>query len=199
MSCTRWTLLASPSDAHPRLLEGLAKVAARAFKAELLELGSPLTPEILDSVLGFLLEADALHMVGRALLNRSFPTLPLSSSKVSLAIAATTEDSDCSPRLNQPGAEDEWIIWLVDCLVETMCEASQMGDELTVRALIGLCTALGGNAFAGAVCGGASRSPQSQHDLSAVGQQGTPCHACLYTAGARCICTQTCSSILRLR
>jgi len=64
-------------------------------------------------------------------------------------------------RLNHPdrGAEAEWVVWLAKCLVETMCEASHIGDEVTVRALVDLCTALGGNKFAGAVCGGVSQSP----------------------------------------
>jgi len=98
-------------------------------------------------------------LVGQALLRRctNVPSLPC--LQTSLVIGALTGDSDSwSLWFSQADFEGRWLIWLVDSFVETMCEASAAGDESTVGALVALCVALGGDVFAGAVCGAVSQS-----------------------------------------
>jgi hypothetical protein len=143
-----------PLEAEAALVEGLAKVAARAFIAEFLQLGSQ--NDFLSSVLGFLLDADALHMVARNFLDTQLTISALPASHVSLAIAAANEDDSVDDWRDR--YDYQCTIWLADCLVESMSEAAHTGDEVTVRSLANLCDALGGAALTSAVCDAISRS-----------------------------------------
>jgi hypothetical protein len=167
------------ADPCPELLQALAGVATAGFELELLDLQrsnkesastgfcSHESRFLSTSVLNILSGASVLHRVGTALLHDrvvSVPVLPPHHLAVAIAVArGQSDDADIVFLwLNQDGFGRQWLVWLVDCLIEALCEAAQEGDETAVRDTVKLCESLGGTQLVEAVCKAGSRSTKRE-------------------------------------
>jgi hypothetical protein len=170
------------SSMSPTLLQGLASVAAAGFELELLQLtcarcssvgcseevfdsGSQTSHEphrLLLSVLKCLGEACALHEVGKLLADNHAivtPALPVEHLEVAEAVARCGDAELVLAWLTRMGSRGQWIVWLVDSLIEALCESALHGEEEIVLNVLARCESLGGAQFANAVCSAGSRSP----------------------------------------
>lgn len=185
MTCTPLCLPAKPrlSALCPKLVEGLAHIAATGFELELFELqlserspsnssetdedadSTPAQPSrctLMTAVLEVVREAGALHKVGEALLRPdgvALSHLPVAQTAVAVAVARCDGADLVIQWLKYTGNKGQWVVWLTDCLIEATCEAAQQNDIDAVKSAVELCETLGGLRFASAVCNAGSRSP----------------------------------------
>lgn len=151
--------------ANPELVQSLVDIAATGLELELSDLhrskDRPSTWLFLISILEVLGEVRALHLVGLTLLLENVTAmrrLPKEHIAVAVAVARCSDAAFVFAWLSQTGSVGQWLVWLVDCLIEALCEAAQNGDEAFVKKGLELCEALGGSQLANAVCGAGSRS-----------------------------------------
>jgi hypothetical protein len=115
---------------------------------------------LIISILEVLGKDSALHMVGQALAGKATTThrMPAGHLAVAIAVARSGDADMVFEWLNRTGPRGQWVVWLVDCLIEAMCEAANCGDTSTIQEVLRLCESLGGKHFANAVCSAGSRA-----------------------------------------
>lgn len=86
------------------------------------------------------------------------PMFPAAHLTVAIAVARCDDAEVVLRWLTQNGTKGQWVVWLVDCLIEALCEAAELGDEPRVLEVLDFCESLGSTQFADAVCSAGSRA-----------------------------------------